>query len=269
MTIHHLNCGTLHPRYPRGTESILYCLLVETNDGLLLVDTGFGTRDYLAPTRFIRIFTWLLGMDRRLGETAIHRVEELGFKGEDVRHIVLTHLHCDHTGGLPDFPHSQVHVFATEYKIAMHPKGPFARFYEQDHWRHGPNWHIHDTAQVIDWFGFDSIRIDDRILPDIRLVPLPGHTKGHCGVAIAEGDGWLLHSGDSTYPFYQDEDPRPPHKPIPWYLKRPPKILERIVTGNQTPRLQSLLQAHGESIQAICSNDLITYSHIEDRSAAS
>lgn len=269
MTIYHLNCGTIHPLYPRGTESILYCLLVETDDGLLLVDTGFGVKDYLDPTPFIRLFVRLLGMDRRLEETAFNRVRALGFTREDVKHIILTHLHCDHTGGLADFPHAQVHVYATEYEIAMHPRGPLARFYEQDHWRHGPNWRIHDGAEVIDWFGLDSIRIDDITSPDVRLVPLPGHTIGHCGVAISEDGKWLLHAGDSTYPFYQDGDPRPPHKPLPWYVMRPPKILERVVAGNQTPRLQSLLQAHGDSIQIICSNDSITYSQMEGRSAAS
>lgn len=54
MAIYHLNCGTLNPLYPRNTQSILYCLLVDTDDGLLLVDSGFGVKDYLNPTPFIR-----------------------------------------------------------------------------------------------------------------------------------------------------------------------------------------------------------------------
>jgi glyoxylase-like metal-dependent hydrolase (beta-lactamase superfamily II) len=260
LTVYHLNCGTLHPRYPRGTESLLYCLLVETNDGLLLVDTGFGTRDYLAPTRFVRLFTWLLGMDRKQEETAIRKVEELGFAGTDVRHIVLTHLHCDHTGGLPDFPHCKIHVFATEYETAMDPRGLLARFYERDHWRHGPDWRLYDRSGAVDWFGFESIRIDEGISPEVRLVLLPGHTPGHCGVAIATEEGWILHAGDATYPFYQKGDPMSPHKPLPKYLMNPPRLLERMVTGSQTPRLQALLDQHGDTVTIICSNDLITYS---------
>jgi len=39
LKIHHLNCGTLSPKYPR-LQSIVYCLLVETDDGLVLVDTS-------------------------------------------------------------------------------------------------------------------------------------------------------------------------------------------------------------------------------------
>jgi len=41
----HLNCGTLRPTWPR-IEAIVYCLLVPTGDGLLLVDTGLGLQDY-------------------------------------------------------------------------------------------------------------------------------------------------------------------------------------------------------------------------------
>jgi hypothetical protein len=94
MTIHHINCGTLNPLFPPNTQSILYCLLVETNSGLLLVDSGFGVKDYVNPTLFIRVFTRLLGMDMNLDETAVRRVEALGYHRTDVRHIALTHLHC-------------------------------------------------------------------------------------------------------------------------------------------------------------------------------
>jgi glyoxylase-like metal-dependent hydrolase (beta-lactamase superfamily II) len=34
---------------------------------------------------------------------------------------------------------------------------------------------------------------------DARLVPLFGHTHGHCGVAVRHGERWLLHVGDAYY----------------------------------------------------------------------
>ena len=55
MQIHHLNCGTIHPYWPR-IDNIVYCLLVETTDGLLLVDTGFGAQDFTHPTQIAKTF---------------------------------------------------------------------------------------------------------------------------------------------------------------------------------------------------------------------
>jgi len=269
MAIHHLNCGTINPLFPHNTQSILYCLLVETSDGLLLVDTGFGLKDYLNPTSFIRMFMALLGMERNPEEAAVRRVAKLGFDPADVKHIALTHLHCDHTGGLPDFPQAKVHVLAEEHSSAMNPRGVLSRFYEPDHWRHHPDWKIYETAEVIDWYGFDSLRINLMREPEVRFVLLPGHTKGHCGVAIFDGGEWLLHAGDSTYPFYHDSDPIPPMKPLPWYVTNPPKIIERIAAGDQTPRLRLMLETHGEEVRVICSNDSITYSQMRVANAAS
>ena len=260
MEIYHLNCGTLYPRFPPNTQSILYCLLVETNDGLLLVDTGFGIQDYRRPTRMIKLFTWSLGMNRVEEETAISQVEQMGFRRTDVKHIVMTHLHCDHSGGLRDFPEAQVHVHAQELEAIENPEGFKARFYESEHWAHGPSWVVHVMDEEVEWFGFPSMRVQEGLVPDIRLIPLHGHSRGHCGVAIETESGWLLHCGDATYPFYKSNNPRPPYKPLPFYVMSPPLWLERNLIGEHTPQLRELYQRHGDEIQMICSNDIITFS---------
>ena len=79
MKIHHLNCGTMFPRFPGGTQSILYCLLMETSDGLMLVDTGFGTQDYENPAWFTKLFIASLNMPCSLEETAAYQIERLGY----------------------------------------------------------------------------------------------------------------------------------------------------------------------------------------------
>ncbi len=260
MKIHHLNCGTLYPRYPRGTQSILYCLLVETNDGLLLVDSGFGIQDYQNPTWFTRIFISSLGMPRLVEETAAYQVERLGYSKNNVKHIVMTHLHSDHAGGLRDFPNAQVHVHKLEYEAIQSPKGFSACFYDPAQWSHNPRWVIHEEVVELDWFGFRSIRTQEGISPDIRLIPLHGHTPGHCGVAIETSQGWLFHCGDAAYPFYQQNVPFAPFKPLPAYVMSPPKWLEKNLIGENTPMLRKLYNHHGDKIQFICSNDVITYS---------
>ncbi len=260
MKIHHLNCGTMFPRYPRGTQGITYCLLVETNDGLLLVDTGFGIQDYENPTWFSKVFIWSLDMPRSLEETAACQVEKAGYSRNDVKHIVLTHLHSDHAGGLRDFPDAQVHVHVLEHKAIQSPKGFKERFYDAAHWSHCPKWVVHEKEEKEDWFGFRNNRIKEGLIPDVRLIPLHGHTRGHCGVAIQTSTGWLLHCGDATYPFYHANEPAEPFKPLPYYVMAPPRWLEKSLIGENTKRLRELHNKHGSDIQFICSNDVITYS---------
>jgi glyoxylase-like metal-dependent hydrolase (beta-lactamase superfamily II) len=237
--------------------------LVETKDGLLLVDTGFGIQDYQQPTKFIKLFTASLGMKNTLDETAAQQVEKLGFARNDVRHIVLTHLHCDHAGGLRDFPDAEVHVFSVEYQAIQNPRGFKERFYEPAQWAHDPKWVLYPSEGQRDWFGFGSIRVQTDLPLEVRLIPLPGHTRGHCGVTIKTPDGWLFHCGDATYPFYHKNEPAPPFKPLPFYVMTPPKWLEKSLAGEQTPRLKELHKKHGDEIKLICSNDSITYSLLQ------
>src|SRR5512140_2113675 len=105
--IHILNCGTMRPYLPPFPTGVT-CLLVESSDGLVLVDTGFGTRDYREPGLGMRALLAAMRSPRDVSETAVHQVQGLGFSPESVHHIFMTHLHLDHAGGLPDFPWAQV-----------------------------------------------------------------------------------------------------------------------------------------------------------------
>lgn len=205
MKAHHLNTGTMCPlgaRLVNGRGGLLsrarlvcHVLLIETGDGLVLVDTGLGTGDIADPNRLGRM--WVRQTSPRLdpSETAIAQVQALGFSPRDVRHIVLTHLDLDHAGGLPDFPEATVHVHAREHAAAT--AGSKMR-YIRDHFSHGPRWALHDDGGD-DWFGFRGVRALGDHQPDILLIPLPGHTAGHSGIAVRSGDGWLLHAGDAYF----------------------------------------------------------------------
>lgn len=133
MRIHHLSCGTMCPYggrlfdgYSQGASGklVCHCLLIETNQGLVLVDTSFGTRDAQRPfPRLSRLYVDMLRIQLRQENTALWQIQQLGFSPEDVRHIVLTHLDFDHAGGLEDFPQAVVHVMENEYVAALDRDG--------------------------------------------------------------------------------------------------------------------------------------------------
>ena len=67
------------------------------------------------------------GSPRDLEETAIAQIKRLGYAPEEVKHIVLTHFHYDHVGGLPDFPQAKVHIYKDEYEAVTQPQDMYER----------------------------------------------------------------------------------------------------------------------------------------------
>ena len=204
---------------------VCHCLLIESNEGLVLVDSGLGLEDVRDPKRRIgRGFMTFVKPRLEEHETAIRQIEQLGFKAADVRHIVLTHLDLDHAGGISDFPHARVHVFRPEHAAAMERRTLLERRrYHPPQWEHHPLWEAHDVAEGERWHGFEAVRPLAASLPDLLLVPLSGHTRGHCGVAVRESareaddgggasDGWILHAGDAYF-HHSEINPRRPRCP--------------------------------------------------------
>lgn len=218
MKIHHLNCGSMCPYSRRLMQGeggwlepariVCHCWLIEGRDGLTLVDTGLGTAQVQGMVHgHLRA---LMQPKLDLRETALAQVIRLGFKASDVRHIVLTHLDFDHAGALADFPGAAVHVHAPELDAAEKPNTLIeTQRYEARLWAHGPKW-VRHSARGERWNGFESVRAlgdgDDEIL----LVPLPGHTRGHTGVAVREGGRWRLHCGDAYFFHTEAESGRCP-----------------------------------------------------------
>ena len=256
MRIHHLNCGTLVAPFV-DIKSIVYCLLVETSEGLVLVDTGFGTEDYLNPTLKLRFFLTYMGVPRDLDETAIAQVQKLGYEPEDVKHIIQTHLHIDHAGGLVDFPWAEVHVYQDEYQAIHNPKGFMEFAYVQKHWKHQPKWTVHSPSEE-KWFDFDAISVLKTPEVDFFLIPLPGHTRGHCGVAIGKPGNWLLHCGDAASPYHSGADLHQ-RDPSVYGLRFFPDRLTNTLLGGHVERLRDLLAGHPDEIKAISAHDKLSF----------
>ena len=227
VKIHHLNCGTMRsigyfpfstmPVFGRGKlfgrgVAVIHCLLVDSGDGLILVDAGYGIQDYRHPTFIVRAFNRVISLDRDEAQTAVRQVAALGYQPEDVKHIFLTHMHLDHSGGIADFPQAQMHVYEPEYEMAVHGTGLLARFYIDQHWAHGPDWVVHQLVSD-QWHGLDCTPTVTIGEVEVFMLPMVGHTPGLSAVVIHLPDErWLIHAGDS-YGYHGLIDPEGPFYP--------------------------------------------------------
>ncbi len=189
MRIHHLNCGTCCPvggrlfdGYSRGLSAhlVCHCLLIETNDGLVLIDTGYGNQDVTRPRE--RLSDFFLALNRpklRTEETAAAQIRRLGFSPTDVRHIVVTHLDFDHAGGIEDFANARILVTAREKEVADQRRGGAfvsRKRYRPQQWDEAASWSLYPFGGGERWFGFDAVRDLEGLPPEILLIPLAGHT---------------------------------------------------------------------------------------------
>ena len=278
MRIHHLNCGTDCPvggaLFDGCSTGLLghivcHCLLIETDaHGLVLVDTGYGLKDvdhpHRADPRIPKPWRAMLNIRLREEETALRQVEALGFQASDVRHIIATHLDFDHAGGLEDFPNATVHVMAREYEDATRPHTGFVA---RNRWRMPQLNQVADWrrygARGEDWFGFEAVRDLDGLPPEILMVPLPGHTWGHAGVAVRQDGGrWLLHAGDAY--FYRGEMREAERRCTPG-LRAYQRLMEadaRSRIDNQA-RLRRLSIERRDAVTVTCTHDPVELARLQ------
>ena len=232
-----------------------HCLLLEGPDGLVLVDTGVVGRD-ARQSRAAHHPAFLAVDNLRLDEreSAAARIEALGLRPEDVRHIVMTHLDFDHAAGLGDFPWAAVHLSEAEAAAATRPEGlKAAARYRPGQWggsgRDGVGrWRLHRSKQT--WFGLPAAEV---VGPDVLMVELPGHTRGHCGVAVRQGAGWLLHAGDAV--FFQAELHDEPWMPTgargyQWFMET-----SQVRRRRSLRALRELVRDAGGDVQVVCTHD--------------
>ncbi len=227
-----------HNRIPLA----LRCLLVEHDDGPVLIDTGLGNKE---SDKFRDIY----GVENagRTGPTQLEdALAEAGFRPEDVRWVINTHLHFDHAGGntfVPthrppspsiqggrgegapqlSFPNATYVVQQRELEFANHTNERTAASYLE-----------HNFAPVGAAGRWRLVNGETELLPGIRLVPTPGHVPYHQSVVVA-------HGGERAC-FLADLVPTTAHVPLPWIMGYD---LEPLVTLETKRALLSRAEADG------------------------
>ena len=279
MRVHHLNCVSACPVGGLLMDGLSkdalrgrltsHCMLLETHDGLVLIDTGYGLRDVHDPHgRLAEFFLAMNKPELREEMTAIRQIERMGLDPRDVRHIVLSHLDFDHAGGLDDFPQATVHMLTDEERSATARKTALDRMrYRPQQWGTRERWTTYTAGAGERWFGFDCVRELAGLGSDILLVPLIGHTLGHAGVAVRGDSGWLFYAADAYF-YHAEMDPQRPYctPGLRFYQTLMEKDRRQRLLNQE--RLRALSREHGGEVTLFCAHDVREFERLSGRSHA-
>lgn len=178
LRIRHLRQHVVVIRHPRGT---------------LLLDAGVGRATPKAFQKNSSLNRMLFGFGKH--EPAVDKLAAHGIRPDDIHAILVSHLHWDHAGGLPDFPGVPAWVQAAELVAADQGTPPS---YIGEHKDAGIAWHPYEMpAQPYEGFARSLDVMGDGTLV---LVDLPGHTPGHSGLFVSATNGKrYFFSGDVTW----------------------------------------------------------------------
>lgn len=146
--------------------------LLDTTDGWILFDTGANpdlVRDPVLKERYYGSQGWE-APDLPDELTLSRHLERLGLVPGDLAAVVISHLHLDHSGGLPLLTHCPVYIQRLEYDYAFGEAGEAVAYFRIDY-----------AEPDIDWRILDG---DRALLPGITAIFTRGHTPGHQSLVV-------------------------------------------------------------------------------------
>ena len=155
--------------------------LIEGGSKLVLVDTGMcetPKADWHHP-----------GSHQQPGQSICEVLGALGIKPEDIEVVVFTHLHWDHCANMKRFTKAQYIVHEAELEFARNPIPPYYRSYEAP---------ITGYEAPFRGASFKAISNEYEVIPDVVVIPTPGHSPGHQSVVVQTRSGKVIAAGDAV-----------------------------------------------------------------------
>ncbi len=190
--------------YPADENNLanwaMRCLLVETGEKKILIDTGMGDKQ---DEKFFSHYY------PNGDETLESSLNKNGFSFEDITDVILTHLHFDHVGGavkydksgelVPTFPNAVYHISKKHWDLAINPNR-----------REKASFLPENFLPLREHNVLNLIEEETELFPGIEIKIFDGHTVGQIIPYITFGDKKIAFGADLL--------PSAAHIPMPWIM---------------------------------------------------
>jgi glyoxylase-like metal-dependent hydrolase (beta-lactamase superfamily II) len=164
--------------------------LVRNAERTVVVDTGFT-----AETAAARKRTFLRSPRDGLAL--------LGVKADQVKDVIITHLHYDHVGTFHDFPNAQFHLQDDEMSYATGRYMQVPKF--------GHSFDVENVVGMVRLVFKNRVtfhRGDAELAPGLSVHHIGGHTLGLQSVRVMTKRGWLVLASDASHYYEHMEQNR-------------------------------------------------------------
>jgi len=171
--------------------------LVDHPEGNVLFDTGVSWDMKQDPANYgpngaAHMAAHVDNIDMTENDYVANQLEDNGYSPSEIDYVAMSHLHCDHAGGISDFPDSEFLIQQDELQYAWWPRNPIQQaFYVEGDFsklRH-PDYTVNELEGEFDVFGDGSV----------VLFPTPGHTAGHQSLEVELADRTVILASDISH----------------------------------------------------------------------
>ena len=167
----------------------LFGLIHHPDKGLILFDTGYTPEFYRATRNFpSKIYALATKVHIKPEETVAVQLQRLQISPEEIKHVIISHFHADHIGGLKDFPNAYFYCSRLAYEEVLRTnktwafrKGILMTLIPEDFGRRVKFVEEFAPSSIHSIMGreYDLFRDQSLLLYD-----LPGHARGQLGLRI-------------------------------------------------------------------------------------
>lgn len=225
--------------------------LFETEEGYVLYDTGCHPDCMGENGRWPVEFQNQVPYEGDETTTILYQLEQLGIKPDEIRTVILSHMHNDHAGCVEYFPNAEFIVHKDEFNACI---GAYAqhRYMDSYIWKDTDVW----IKKKLNWKFLECGEGDYQVCPGLTILNLgPGHARGVLALKVdLEKTGTVIITSDAVYcseNYEQEREPGVIYDTVGWrrslkYIKKVAKDSNaQVWFGHDRKQFDTLVKAQG------------------------